>query len=100
MSEPALKISYEEQGPAKGRYVGRAPELPEAEMSYSRAGAQLLIIDHTGVPDGLRGKGVGQALVHRAVEDARAGGYRIMPLCPFAKAQFDKNPAYSDVRHK
>jgi uncharacterized protein len=68
-----------------------------AEMTYSRASAQLIIIDHTEVPDALRGRGVGQALVLRAVEDARREGFRIIPLCPFAKAQFERHPEWRDV---
>ena len=41
-------------------------------MTYSRAGDSTIIIDHTAVPDALRGRHVGVALVARAVEDARA----------------------------
>jgi predicted GNAT family acetyltransferase len=69
----------------------------EAEMTYSRASPTLIIIDHTEVPDALRGRGVGQALVERAVLDARLEGFRIIPLCPFAKAQFERHPAWRDV---
>ena len=61
-----------------------------AEMTYSRAGDSMIIIDHTDVPDALRGRSVGQALVRRAVEDARADGRSVIPLCPFAKAQFQR----------
>jgi len=49
------------------------------------------------VPDALRGRGVGQALVERAVLDARREGFRIIPLCPFAKAQFERHTAWRDV---
>ncbi len=69
----------------------------QAEMTYSRASPTLIIIDHTGVPDALRGRGVGQALVERAVLDARRERFRIIPLCPFAKAQFERHPAWRDV---
>ena len=69
----------------------------EAEMTYSRASPTLIIIDHTEVPDALRGRGVGQALVARAVLDARLEGFRIIPLCPFAKAQFERHPVWRDV---
>lgn len=68
-----------------------------AEMTYSRAGETMIIIDHTSVPDGLRGKGVGVALVQRGVEDARAEGKKILPLCPYAKAQIEKHPEWQDV---
>jgi predicted GNAT family acetyltransferase len=69
----------------------------EAEMTYSRASATLIIIDHTSVPDALRGRGVGQALVARAVADARREGFRIIPLCPFAKSQFERHAEWRDV---
>ncbi|MEM1379466.1 MAG: GNAT family N-acetyltransferase [Pseudomonadota bacterium] len=81
---------------SKGRYHV-VEEGHEAEMTYSRAGDALIIIDHTGVPGALRGKGVGVALVQRAVEDARAEGKKILPLCPFAKAQIAKHPEWQDV---
>lgn len=69
----------------------------EAEMTYSRAGEKIVIIDHTGVPRELGGRGVGQAMVERAVLDARAEGRKVMPLCPFAKAQIEKHPEWQDV---
>lgn len=85
-----------EENDSKGRYFVTV-EGHEAEMTYSRAGEKLIIIDHTGVPDALRGKGVGKALVQRGVEDARREGRKILPLCPYAKAQIDKNRDWQDV---
>ncbi|WP_206080294.1 GNAT family N-acetyltransferase [Pacificoceanicola onchidii] len=71
----------------KGRYVARvAGAEDEAELTFSRASDRLIIVDHTGVPDSLRGKGLAAALAARAIEDARAAGTRIMPLCPFFRA--------------
>ncbi len=85
-----------ERGSSGGRWVA-VVDGHEAEMTYSRASPTLVIIDHTGVPDALRGRGVGQALVLRAVEDARREGFRIIPLCPFAKAQFERHADWRDV---
>lgn len=85
-----------EDGESGGRYSVRLGG-EEAEMTYSRAGTSRIIIDHTGVPDGMRGLKVGLALVERAVMDAREGGYKIIPLCPFAKATLDKHPEWQDV---
>ena len=79
-----------------GRYVV-VIDGHEAEMTYSRAGATRIIIDHTGVPSELGGRGVGKALVERAVIDARAEGIKIIPLCPFAKATLEKHPEWQDV---
>jgi uncharacterized protein len=85
-----------EEGDTKGRYYIRL-DGAEAEMTYSRAGEKMIIIDHTGVPDALRGRGLGPMLVRRAVEDARAEGRKILPLCPFAKAIIAKHPEFQDV---
>ena len=87
----------EERGESKGRYVATAPGKPEAELTYSIANPHLIIVDHTGVPDEWRGMGVGKALVQRVVEDSRARGVKIVPLCPFAKAQIHKTPEWRDV---
>lgn len=88
-----------EETDSGGRYVTQM-DGTEAELTFSKAGTGLIIIDHTGVPDALRGKGVGQELVQRAVDDARTAGKKIMPLCPFAAAQFRKHPEWSDLLSK
>ncbi len=90
-----LDIKLEETA-TKGRYVYRA-DGNEAEMTYSKLGDDKIIIDHTGVPDAFRGQGVGAALVLRGVIDARAAGKKIIPLCPFAAAQFKRHPEWADV---
>jgi predicted GNAT family acetyltransferase len=69
----------------------------QAEMTYSRVGKGMIIIDHTDVPLALRGRKVGEQLVRQAVEDARRDGISIIPLCPFAKAQINRHPEWQDV---
>ena len=92
-----VTIQLEEQG-SKGRYVAQAPGFDEvAELTYSRANAALIIVDHTGVPDSMRGRGVGVRLAERVVADARELGFKIIPLCPFFKAQASRHPDWSDV---
>lgn len=85
-----------EDSPKGGRYF-TVIEGDEAEMTYSRAGATRIIIDHTGVPDSMRGLGVGKKLVEAAVNDARAEGFKIIPLCPFAKATLEKHAEWQDA---
>lgn len=88
-------ISREVEG-SKGRYVLRANGA-EAELTYSIASPSLVIADHTGVPDALRGTGAASRLVERLVADARAEGVRIVPLCPFVNAWRARHPEWSDV---
>jgi predicted GNAT family acetyltransferase len=89
-------IQIEDTG-SKGRYFLRGPDGAEAEMTFSKAGEHMIIIDHTEVPDAFRGQGAGLRLVTRAVEDARAAGKKIIPLCPFANAQFKRHQEWADV---
>ncbi|WP_246831264.1 GNAT family N-acetyltransferase [Pseudotabrizicola formosa] len=81
---------------SKGRYVLRQ-EGAEAEITFSVTTPSLIIADHTGVPDALRGTGAGVALVEYMVNDARARGIKIVPLCPFVNAQRRKHPEWADV---
>jgi predicted GNAT family acetyltransferase len=86
-----------EEGGSKGRYFLKGPDGDEAEMTFTKAGEHLIIIDHTEVPTVFRGQGAGVRLVARAVEDARAAGKKIIPLCPFANAQFHRHREWADV---
>lgn len=85
-----------EEDASKGRYLLTAP-AGQAELTYSRLGATQVIADHTDVADGLSGTGAGLALVERLVADARADGFRIVPLCPFVNAIRRKHPEWADA---
>ncbi|WP_298392812.1 GNAT family N-acetyltransferase [Flavobacterium sp.] len=69
----------------------------EAMMNFVFAGDDKIIIDHTEVNPGNEGKGFGKKMVVEAIEFARKKGIKIIPLCPFAKSVFDKNPEFRDV---
>ncbi len=99
MTDEVPEIRLEDNG-SKGRYVLRSADGVEAEMTFSKVSEHLIIIDHTEVPDAFRGQGVGLRLVTRAVEDARAAGKKIIPLCPFANAQFRRHQEWADVLKK
>ena len=91
-----MNIQRIEHG-SKGAFIIKENNERLAEMTYSKAGDKLIIIDHTEVSDVLRGKGAGKQLVQAAVEYARTNQLKILPLCPFAKAVFDKTPEFTDV---
>lgn len=93
----SMNISSEEGG-SGGRYVGRFVEgETPAVMTFSRTSPALVIVDHTEVPESMRGKGAGQALALHAIEQARSGGWKIIPLCPFMRAQAQRHPDWADV---
>ncbi|WP_208352660.1 GNAT family N-acetyltransferase [Pseudaestuariivita rosea] len=81
---------------SKGRYFIQQ-DGQEAELTFSVLSASTIIADHTGVPEELRGTGLGHVLVERMVQDARQNGFKIVPLCPFVNAQRQKHPDWADV---
>lgn len=98
MSETVSPSITLEQDGTKGRYIARLDGITDpAELTFSIVNDHLIIADHTGVPDSMRGMGVGKVLVERLVADARRKQVRIIPLCPYVKAQYQKHPEWADV---
>ncbi|HEY0995022.1 MAG TPA: GNAT family N-acetyltransferase [Gemmatimonadaceae bacterium] len=89
-------IAHENHGHRGAFYVERAGARV-AELTYSRAGDALVIIDHTEVDPSLGGQGLGRQLLDAAVAWARETGTKVMATCPFARAQFDRDPSIRDV---
>jgi predicted GNAT family acetyltransferase len=87
----------EQETENKGSFYVEVNGEKKAEMTYSKAGTERIIIDHTEVSDDLRGEGVGLKLVEHAVNFVRDRGIKILPLCPFTKAALQKHPEWKDV---
>ncbi|MBO0430663.1 GNAT family N-acetyltransferase [Enterococcus sp. DIV0660C] len=85
----------------KNRFALYNDEQQEiGEMTWSDAGPDIMIIDHTFVEPAYRGQKLAEKLVNSGVELARREGKKIIPLCPFAKKEFDTKPEYGDVLRK
>lgn len=68
-----------------------------AQLVYAVTDDGRMILEHTEVSDELKGQNIGYELVHAAVEHARQYEMKVVPVCPFAKAVFDKKPDFEDV---
>lgn len=66
-------------------------------MTYTSAGDDKFIIDHTEVGEEFGGKGLAKKLVFEGARYARENGKKVIPLCTYAKATFDKNKEIQDV---
>ena len=80
---------------ASGRFSTRL-DGHEAELVYRRQDGRL-IIDHTGVPEAIGGRGVAGALVRAALDYARAEGLRVLPLCSYSAEYIQRHPEYADL---
>ena len=81
----------------KGAFVYEVDEMLLAEMVYTMVNDHTMIIEHTEVDDSLRGQGVGKKLQAELVDFVRKNNIKVIPLCPFAKAQFDRHKDWHDV---
>ena len=79
-------------------YVNDAQGNQVAEIVFVPTGDHLSIIEHTDVDPSLKGQGVGKQLVAKVVEKMRQEQRKIIPLCPFAKHEFDNTREYDDIR--
>ena len=92
---PLPEVAREDYG-SKRRYVIRRPE-GEAELTLSVLSKDKVIADHTYVPDSLRGQGLAEDLLKALLDDARAQGFTIVPLCPFVAGQARRHPEWAEL---
>jgi predicted GNAT family acetyltransferase len=52
---------------------------------------------HTEIDPRKRVRGLGGQLVRGALDDARARGLTVRPLCPFVADYIERNPEYADL---
>src|SRR5262245_28149668 len=87
-----------ELSPKGGRYVATLEGVEgEAELTFTQHDPSLISADHTSAPDSMRGTGAALALVQHMIADAREHGFKIVPICPYVKAQYKKHPDWRDV---
>ena len=91
-----MTIKHSESG-SKGRFYIDEDGRQLGEMTYSKAGDTMIIIDHTEVSEELKGQGAGKKLVFFGAHWARENGKKVLPLCPFAKAIFQRFDEIQDV---
>ncbi len=82
--------------PAQLRYELRLGDTLAGFIAYrSEPGALVLV--HTDVDPAFEGRGLGARLVSGALEDIRARGLGLVPLCPFVAAYLRRHPEYTDL---
>lgn len=71
-------------------------EGAEAEMTYHYDGS-ILVINHTGVPRAIEGRGIASELVRAAFEFARSAGIKVRPACSYAAVWVQRHRQYADL---
>ena len=70
---------------AQERYTGTVDGEVAALVEFTPA-ARLVVLTHTETDPAFEGQGVASQLVRWALDDVRARGLHVVPVCPFVKA--------------
>jgi predicted GNAT family acetyltransferase len=79
------------------RYTGSVEGRIAALAEFTPA-AELVVFTHTETDPAFEGQGVASHLVRWALDDVRARGLRVVPVCPFVKAYVTRHAEeYGDL---
>ena len=65
-------------------------------IRYRRQPGAVVLV-HTDLEPRFEGDGLGSRLVQGALDDIRARGLRVVPVCPFVAAFIRLHPEYADL---
>lgn len=81
-------------------YIGESEENSLAKITYLYSDDDIITVDHTYVSEELGGTGAGKLLLKELIDWARKEKIKIIPVCPFVKAQIEKTKEYQDMLAK
>jgi predicted GNAT family acetyltransferase len=86
--------------PERGAFILEEDNKRMAEMAFKISGPNMTVF-HTEVDPSLQGKGVSTKLFNLMVSYARENNLKIIPLCAYVLAQFQRHPdQYVDIWKK
>lgn len=68
-----------------------------AVLCYEPHTEEKWILNHTYVPDQLKGKGIGSELLQFALAYCRENQIKVVPECSFVSAYFRRYPQWQDL---
>lgn len=72
-------------------------DIQVGELTFLVRDKEQMIINHTGVNPILRGQGLAEKLVLKAVEYARDNQLKILPFCSYVSVYIGKHPEVQDI---
>jgi hypothetical protein len=83
--------------PTELRYELDVDGALAGQIRYRRRGDDIVVLIHTDVDPSREGAGLGSILVRGALDDIRARGEHVVPVCPFVAAFIRSHPEYGDL---
>ncbi|MBL8298801.1 MAG: N-acetyltransferase [Rhodanobacteraceae bacterium] len=84
-----------EHAAAAGRFFAQVNGY-QCVLDYRLTGDRMSIV-HTWVPAQIGGRGIAASLTRAAVDAARTAGWKIEPLCSYARVWFERHPEHRDL---
>lgn len=84
--------------PERSRYEARIGGETVGFADYRRKDGTITF-SHTHVEESAQDAGVGSALARYSLDEARAAGERVVPVCPFYAGWIERHPEYADLVH-
>lgn len=78
------------------QFEAQIGDAPLAFLHYMHEGERI-ILDHTFVPDELRGRGVAANLTRAALNEARKLRWKVVPRCAYVAKFIERNPEFADL---
>lgn len=78
------------------RYEALDGDEVVSQIDYLSEGG-VVTITHTGTPARYRGRGLAAGLTRFALDDIRASGMKVVPLCSFISSFIADHPQYADL---
>jgi predicted GNAT family acetyltransferase len=88
--------------PQEHRYEIQVGGHPAGFAAYvdrpgGEGGGQRRVFTHTKIDPAFEGQGLGRVLVKAALDDVRASGRRVVPVCPYVAAYLKRHPEDEDL---
>ncbi|WP_125775512.1 GNAT family N-acetyltransferase [Antribacter gilvus] len=82
----------------ESRYEARSAEGEVmGVLEYRRDAADTWVLPSTRTDPAFRGRGVAGTLTRRALDDARAAGASVVPVCWYVAEWIESHPEYADL---
>ena len=69
---------------------------PAGILNYRVEGDDYALT-HTEIDPDFEGRGLGSALISHALDQIKAGGHGMLPVCPFVLSYLDRHPEYVEL---
>lgn len=81
---------------AQGRFEIVVDDVIAGFAEYRMTDGRI-VFTHTQIDDSHEGEGLGSTLVRSALDQTRAAGSEVAPLCPFVASYIERHPEYADL---